>query len=51
VPVSDNDAVYAQAQDGGGTNNANFGTPPDGSLRAAMQMYMWRTSESGHLPW
>jgi extracellular elastinolytic metalloproteinase len=22
--------VYAQAQDGGGTNNANFGTPPDG---------------------
>src|SRR5690606_8583795 len=23
------DAVIAQAQDGGGTNNANFATPPD----------------------
>lgn len=41
----DNDAVYAQAQDGGGTNNANFGTPPDGSP-GSMQMYIWRTSEA-----
>ena len=40
-----NDAVYAQAQDGGGTNNANFGTPPDGSP-GAMQMYIWRTSDA-----
>ena len=40
-----NDAVYAQAQDGGGTNNANFGTPPDGSA-GAMQMFIWRTSDA-----
>ncbi len=40
-----NDAVYAQAQDGSGTNNANFGTPPDGAA-GAMQMYLWRTSEA-----
>ncbi|MBP8824038.1 MAG: T9SS-dependent M36 family metallopeptidase [Flavobacteriales bacterium] len=39
------DAVIAQAQDGGGTNNANFGTPPDGSP-GVMQMYLWRTSEA-----
>ena len=25
------DAVNAEAQDGAGINNANFGTPPDGS--------------------
>jgi extracellular elastinolytic metalloproteinase len=25
-----NDAVIANAQDGSGTNNANFATPPDG---------------------
>jgi extracellular elastinolytic metalloproteinase len=35
-----NDAVNAEAQDGGGTNNANFGTPPDGS-RPRMQMFTW----------
>jgi extracellular elastinolytic metalloproteinase len=35
-----NDAVRAEAQDGGGTNNANFGTPPDGSA-PRMQMYVW----------
>ena len=29
-----NDAVNAEAQDGAGTNNANFGTPPDGSAPA-----------------
>jgi hypothetical protein len=32
------DAVNADAQDGSGTNNANFGTPPDGS-NPRMQMY------------
>lgn len=35
-----NDAVLAQAQDGGGTNNANFLTPPDGG-HGQMQMYLW----------
>lgn len=39
------DAVYAQAQDGSGTNNANFGTPPDGGP-GVMQMYLWRTSNN-----
>jgi hypothetical protein len=37
---SGNDYVQAEAQDGSGTNNANFGTPPDGSL-PRMQMYLW----------
>ncbi|TGE21743.1 T9SS type A sorting domain-containing protein [Hymenobacter aquaticus] len=35
-----NDQVKAEAQDGGGTNNANFSTPPDGT-RGKMQMYNW----------
>jgi len=35
-----NDDVRAEAQDGGGTNNANFSTPVDGS-RPRMQMYLW----------
>jgi hypothetical protein len=35
-----NDSVLAEAQDGGGTNNANFATPNDGS-RPRMQMYLW----------
>lgn len=34
------DDVRAEAQDGGGVNNANFLTPPDG-IRARMQMYLW----------
>jgi hypothetical protein len=34
------DYVLAEAQDGGGTNNANFATPADGS-RPRMQMYLW----------
>ncbi|HMN04145.1 MAG TPA: T9SS-dependent M36 family metallopeptidase [Flavobacteriales bacterium] len=42
------DAVLAQAQDGGGMNNANFATPPDGAP-GAMQMYLWRTSEGDSL--
>ncbi len=33
------DYVYAEAQDGSGTCNANFGTPPDGS-NPTMQMYV-----------
>ena len=35
-----NDEVEADAQDGSGTNNANFGTPPDGGS-GRMQMYVW----------
>lgn len=34
------DSVDAEAQDGGGTNNANFATPTDGS-NPRMQMYLW----------
>lgn len=34
------DDVRAEAQDGSGTNNANFGTPVDG-LRPRMQMFVW----------
>lgn len=37
-----NDWVRAEAQDGGGLNNANFSTPADGSL-PRMQMYLWDT--------
>ncbi len=39
------DAVQADAQDGSGTNNANFSTPPDGE-QGRMQMYVW-TASSG----
>ncbi len=39
------DAVRADAQDGSGTNNANFGTPPDGSP-PRMQMFLWLPSDS-----
>ncbi|MEZ4757437.1 MAG: M36 family metallopeptidase [Flavobacteriales bacterium] len=35
-----NDYVFADALDGSGTNNANFGTPPDGS-NPRMQMFVW----------
>lgn len=34
------DHVLAEAQDGSGTNNANFSTPPDGG-NGRMQMYRW----------
>ncbi|MFQ5350619.1 MAG: M36 family metallopeptidase, partial [Thermoanaerobaculia bacterium] len=34
------DAVEADAQDGSGTGNANFATPPDG-LAPRMQMFEW----------
>jgi len=39
-----NDDVRAEAQDGSGRNNANFGTPVDG-FRPRMQMFEWRSSE------
>ncbi len=44
------DYVYAEAQDGGGTNNANFATPGDG-INPRMQMYLWGGSgaSSGNL--
>ena len=38
-----NDYVIADAQDGGGTNNANFSSPADGT-RPRMQMYLWTGS-------
>jgi len=34
------DSVNADAQDGSGTNNANFGTLPDGT-NPRMQMFLW----------
>ena len=37
---TENDHVRAEALDGGGTNNANFFTPDDGSL-PRMQMFIW----------
>ncbi len=37
------DAVQADAQDGGGTNNANFSSGSDGS-GARVQMYLWSGS-------
>lgn len=42
-----NDSVKAEAQDGSGTCNANFGTPADGS-RPKMQMYVC-TNRDGDL--
>ena len=44
---SGGDPVQADALDGSGTNNANFGTPPDGS-DPRMQMFIW-TSPFGQL--
>lgn len=38
-----NDDVRAEAQDGSGRNNANFGTPTDGN-RPRMQMFEWRSA-------
>ncbi len=35
------DPVQADAQDGSGCNNANFGTPPDGA-DPRMQMFVWQ---------
>ena len=39
-PRGDGDSVNAEAQDGGGTDNANFATPRDGQS-PRMQMYLW----------
>ncbi|MFN8346839.1 MAG: M36 family metallopeptidase [Spirosomataceae bacterium] len=43
-----NDFVYADAQDGGGTNNANFNPPVDGQ-NGRMQMYLW-SNANGYQP-
>ncbi|HEU4384578.1 MAG TPA: M36 family metallopeptidase [Anaeromyxobacteraceae bacterium] len=40
------DPVRAEAGDGGGIDNANFATPPDG-LPPRMQMYLW-TGKGNH---
>ena len=40
---SGSDYVFAEAQDGSGVNNANFGTPADGS-NPRMQMFTWNTT-------
>ncbi|KAJ2545056.1 hypothetical protein EV175_005841 [Coemansia sp. RSA 1933] len=38
------DAVVAFAQDGSGTDNANFATPPDGQ-NGVMRMYIWTQTD------
>jgi len=43
-----NDFVLAEGQDGGGTNNANFGTPEDG-FNGRMQMYLWDVAVEGSM--
>jgi hypothetical protein len=45
---SGNDAVNAEAQDGGGVDNANFSTPRDGRA-PRMQMYLWSGAGPDHL--
>ena len=45
---SGSDYVRAEAQDGGGSNNANFATPPDGN-NPRMQMYLWDAVGSSDL--
>lgn len=42
-PGNGGDSVNADAQDGSGTNNANFATPPDGQ-NPRMQMFIWTGS-------
>ncbi|WP_336920788.1 M36 family metallopeptidase [Aquipuribacter sp. SD81] len=44
------DAVRAEAQDGGGTNNANFSTPAADGSSPRMQMYLWNPG-GGVLPY
>lgn len=39
------DFVFADCQDGSGTNNANFGTPNDGN-NPRMQMFLWNGNSS-----
>lgn len=43
------DFVFADAQDGSGINNANFGTPPDGN-NPRMQMFLWNTAGAPNPP-
>lgn len=43
----DRDPVQAEAQDGGGTDNANFATPRDGRP-PRMQMYLWTGAGNTH---
>ena len=43
-----NDAVRAEARDGGGTDNANFSTPADGGV-PRMQMYLWGPKSQSYL--
>jgi hypothetical protein len=43
------DEVIADAQDGSGTDNANFATPPDGS-NPRMQMYIWNATSGANGP-
>ncbi|MFK5982292.1 MAG: T9SS-dependent M36 family metallopeptidase [Flavobacteriaceae bacterium] len=45
-PGNGSDSVNADAQDGGGTNNANFSTPPDGN-NPRMQMFLWNAPNTG----
>lgn len=45
-PGNGSDEVYADTQDGSGTNNANFSTPPDGS-NPRMQMFIWDGGGAG----
>lgn len=41
------DYVNADAQDGSGSNNANFATPPDGQ-NPRMQMFLWQASSGNN---
>ena len=43
-----NDPVLAEGFDGGGTDNANFATPPDG-YNPRMQMYLWTGASCGSI--
>lgn len=45
---SGSDYVRAEAQDGGGTNNANFATPSEGN-NPRMQMYLWSPTNTEFL--
>jgi len=44
----DRDEVLAEAQDGSGTNNANFFTPTDGNS-GVMQMFLWTTDDPSQM--
>jgi extracellular elastinolytic metalloproteinase len=43
LTLTGNDMVILNTQDGSGTNNANFATPPDGQS-GRMRMYIWDKS-------